>query len=43
MRRHYQSVLNDELVNTSFVLLELLCIRDGAHSFDFDTDKCKKT
>jgi len=39
MRRHYQSALNDELVNTTSVLLELLFIRDGAYSFDFDTDE----
>ena len=39
MHRHYQSALNDELVNTTSVLLELLFIRDGAHSFDFDTDE----
>jgi len=39
MRRHYQSALNDELVNTISVLLELLFIRDGAYSFDFDTDE----
>ena len=39
MRRHYQSALNDELVSTTYVLLELLSIRDGAYSFDFDTDE----
>jgi len=39
MRRHYQSKLNDELVNATSVLLELLFIRDGAYSCDFDTDK----
>jgi len=39
MRRHYQSALNDELVNTTSVLLELLFIGDGAYSFDFDTDE----
>ena len=39
MRRHYQSALNDELVNATSVLLELLFIRDGAYSFDFDTDE----
>ena len=38
MRRHYQRALNDELVNTS-VLLELMFIRDGAYSLDFDTDE----
>ena len=32
MRRHYQSALNDELVNATSVLLELLFIRDGAYS-----------
>ena len=37
--RHYQSALNDELVNTTSVLLELLFSRDGAYSFDFDTDE----
>jgi len=37
--RHYQSALNDELVNTISVLLELLFIRDGTYSFDFDTDE----
>ena len=41
MRRHYQSVLNDELVNTTSVLFDLLFIRDGAYSFDFDTDEVK--
>jgi len=39
MRRHYQSALNDEIINTTSVLLELLFIRDGAYSFDFDTDE----
>jgi len=39
MRRHSQSALNDELVNTTSVLLELLYIRDGAYSFYFDTDE----
>ena len=39
MRRHYQSALNNELVSTTSVLLELLFIRDGAYSFDFDTDE----
>jgi len=39
MRRHYQSALNNELVRTTSVLLELLFIRDGAYSFDFDTDE----
>jgi len=39
MRRHYQSALNDELVNATSVLLELLFIRDKAYSFDFDTDE----
>ena len=39
MRRHYQSALNDEIVNTTSVLLELLFIRGGAYSFDFDTDE----
>jgi len=38
MRRHYQSALNDELVSTTSVLLELLFIRDVAYSFDFNTD-----
>ena len=38
MRRHYQSALNDELVSTTSVLLELLFIRDGVYSFDFNTD-----
>jgi len=37
--RHYQSALNDELVNTTSVLLELLFNRDGTYSFDFDTDE----
>jgi len=31
--------MDDELVNTTSVLLELLFIRDGAYSFDFDTDE----
>jgi len=39
MRRHYQSALNDELVSTTSVLLELLFIHDGAYSFDFNTDE----
>ena len=39
MRRHCQSALNDELVNATSVLLELLFIRDGAYSFDVDTDE----
>ena len=40
MGRHY-SALNDEIINTTSVLLELLLIRDGAYSFDFDTDEVK--
>jgi len=39
MRTHYQSALNDELVNTTSVLLERLFICDGAYSFDFNTDE----
>ena len=39
MRRHCQSALNDEIINTTSVLLELLFIGDGAYSFDFDTDE----
>ena len=31
--------MDDELVNTTSVLLELLFIRDGAFSLDFDTDE----
>ena len=36
---HCQSALNDELVNATSVLLELLFIRDGAYSCDSDTDE----